>query len=155
MRVIISVITICIAFAGNAQSTFTEKDAKQVVDTFFDGFHEGDTLKMKSVLHDEVVLQTVYSRSESEHHLSTLGAKDLLTAIVNRPASQKWDERLLDYRIQIDGNLAQVWTPYEFWLNGTFSHCGANAFTLIRTNEGWKILTLIDSRRKSSCKVKS
>jgi hypothetical protein len=73
-------------------------------------------------------------------------------AISKRPETEKWDERLLSYSVQIDGNLAHVWTPYEFWLNGNFSHCGANAFTLAKMDDGWKIVHLIDSRRKSSCR---
>ena len=84
--------------------------------------------------------------------ISNGNGKDLLTAIANRPPEQQWDERLLEYRVQIDGNLAHVWTPYEFWFNGNFSHCGANAFTLAKTDDGWKIIHLIDSRRRSSCK---
>jgi len=74
-----------------------------------------------------------------------------LSTIANRPADQKWDERLLDYKVEIDGNLAHVWTPYEFWLNETFLHCGANSFTLAKFDEGWKIIHLIDSRRKEGC----
>jgi hypothetical protein len=75
-----------------------------------------------------------------------------IKAIGSRPDADKWEERLLDYKVKIDGNLAHVWTPYEFWLNDKFSHCGANAFTLAKTDEGWKIVHLIDSRRRSSCK---
>ncbi len=56
------------------------------------------------------------------------------------------EEQLLDYKVSIDGNLAHVWTPY--FLNGSFSHCGANAFTLAKTSSGWKIVHLIDSRRR-------
>jgi hypothetical protein len=73
-------------------------------------------------------------------------------AIAKRPQEQKWDERLLGYNVQIDGSIAHVWTPYEFWFNDTFSHCGANAFTLVKTDTGWKIIHIIDSRRKNSCK---
>jgi len=76
---------------------------------------------------------------------------DFIKAIAERLEDQKWEERLLDYKVQIDGNLAHVWTPYEFWFNGAFSHCGANAFTLAKTDDGWKIVHLIDSRRRSSC----
>ena len=88
---------------------------------------------------------------EGNHRIVDSSIEQFLDAIANRPQEQQWEERLLDYQIQIDGNLAHVWTPYEFWLNATFSHCGANAFTLGKTNEGWKILHLIDSRRRADC----
>jgi hypothetical protein len=107
---------------------------------------------MRSVLIKEVPLQTVATNQEGKHVMSNGSLDNLLNAIANRPAEQKWEEKLLDYTVQIDGNLAHVWTPYEFWLNGNFSHCGANAFTLAKTDSGWKIIHLIDSRRRSSCK---
>jgi hypothetical protein len=144
---------LCVLTSTNtfSQNDFSEADAKQVIDTFFEGFHEGDTLKMRSVLMKEVSLQTAFTDGEGNAKLNTGSILDLLTAIANRKEDQKWDERLLDYKVQIDGNLAQVWTPYQFWFNDNFSHCGANAFTLVRTDDGWKIMHLIDSRRKAGC----
>ena len=99
----------------------------------------------------EVVMQTAFMNKEGNNLLRTEDASKLLNAIANRTADQKWEERLLDYSVQIDGNLAHVWTPYEFWFNDSFSHCGANAFTLVKSDDGWKIIHLIDSRRKESC----
>jgi hypothetical protein len=136
---------------SSAQSEFTPEDAKKVVDIFFEGFHEGDTLKMRGVMAGKLQLQTAFNDQQGNARISTSSIDQLLQAIAQRPADQKWDERLLDYKVQIDGNLAHVWTPYQFWLNGTFSHCGANAFTLGKTDEGWKILHLIDSRRREGC----
>ncbi len=135
-----------------AQSSFSEADAKQIIDTFFEGFHKGDTLQMRAVMAPSMVLQTAAANSEGIAGVSEMPASNLLMAIASRPETQQWDERLLDYTVQIDGNLAHVWTRYEFWVNGNFSHCGANAFTLAKMNDGWKIIHLIDSRRRSDCK---
>ncbi|MEP2935308.1 MAG: nuclear transport factor 2 family protein [Gilvibacter sp.] len=136
-----------------AQDEFTKDDAKAIIDTFFEGFHKGDTLMMTKVMMPDVVLQTAFTTGKGEEMVVTDSADKLLEAIANRPSEQKWDERLLSYEVQIDGNLAHVWTPYEFYVNGNFSHCGANAFTLAKTSEGFKILHLIDSRRRASCKT--
>ncbi|MBL4663722.1 MAG: nuclear transport factor 2 family protein [Flavobacteriaceae bacterium] len=134
-----------------AQEKFTEADARQVIDTFFEGFHKGDTVQMRSVLAPVVGMQSVHSSKDGKHFVSDSKMDEFILAIANRPETDKWEERLLDYRVQIDGNLAHVWTPYEFWFNGNFSHCGANAFTLAKMDDGWKIIHLIDSRRKNSC----
>lgn len=152
MKFLPLLLTLLISSSCFAQNDFTETDAKQVIDTFFEGFHQGDTLKMASVMIKDLPTQTVFANQQGENKISNSDGNNLLVAIANRPPEQKWDERLLDYRVQIDGNLAHVWTPYEFWLNGNFSHCGANAFTLAKTDDGWKIVHLIDSRRRSSCK---
>jgi len=53
--------------------------------------------------------------------------------------------------VKIDGPLAIVWTPYKFYFNGKFSHCGVNSFQLVRFNGVWKIQYLIDTRRRAGC----
>ncbi len=151
MKSVLFIICIFFSVMSFGQDSFSKKDAQQIVDTFFEGFHAGDTTVMKSVIGSEVALQTAFVTKAGENKLTTDNLQKLLGAIANRAEDQKWEERLLDYKIQIDGNLAHVWTPYEFWLNGTFSHCGANAFTLAKTDKGWKIIHLIDSRRRENC----
>ena len=140
-------------FYSYSQDEFSETDARYLIDTFFEGFHKGDTILMKSVMAEDMIMQTAFSDKEGSHKVKSDSPSGLLKAIANRPDSQKWDERLESYIVQIDGNLAHVWTPYQFWFNETFSHCGANAFTLAKLNNGWKIVHLIDSRRKASCKL--
>ena len=68
------------------------------------------------------------------------------------PHAQIWDERVEFERVLIDANLASVWAPYEFYLGGTFSHCGYDSFQLVKLDEGWKIAHVIDTRRKEKCK---
>lgn len=49
--------------------------------------------------------------------------------------------------------LATVWAPYAFYLDGRLSHCGVNAFQLIRRPQGWRIVSLIDTRRTEGCEI--
>lgn len=106
---------------------------------------------MRSVMMDNMITQTVFSDREGNHRIVEGNPDEFLKAIADRPADQVWKEVLLSYQVQIDGNLSNVWTPYEFYLNDNFKHCGANQFTLAKTNDGWKIVHLIDSRRRSTC----
>ena len=152
MKSLLTISFFLVSVITYGQTDFSEDEAKQIIDTFFEGFHKGDTVQMKSVMASKVVMQTAYTDGKGKNHLKEDSIDGLLTAIANRPETQKWEERLLSYSVQIDGNLAHVWTPYEFWFNDSFSHCGANAFTLAKMDDGWKIIHLIDSRRKSSCK---
>ena len=152
MKFLLLSICLLASFFSFSQDSFSNEDAKQVIDTFFEGFHKGDSTLMKSVIGKAVVIQTVFATKNGQNKLSTDSIDDLFSALVNRPSDQKWDERLLDYQIAVDGNLAHVWTPYEFWFNDEFSHCGANSFTIAKFDDGWKIIHLIDSRRKGSCK---
>jgi len=121
---------------------------KATINTFFEGFHKGDTILVKSVMMDKMLLQTTYTTKEGNHVLVSEESSKLMSAIANRPNDQKWDERLLTYNIQVDGLMAHVWTPYEFYMNCKLSHYGVNAFTLFKENEKWKIIYVIDTRRK-------
>ena len=143
-------LVILITTVLQAQSS-SEADVKLAVDTFFEGFHKGDTLLMKSVMMDKFTTQTAFKNKKGKDVLVTEESSKIIKAIGSRPADQKWDERLLDYNIQVDGNMANVWTPYEFWFNDEFSHCGVNSFQLFRDNGTWKVIYLIDTRRKAGC----
>jgi hypothetical protein len=41
--------------------------------------------------------------------------------------------------VRVHGPIASVWTAYDFWVDGKFSHCGVDVFDLVKTAEGWKI----------------
>ncbi|MEN8145975.1 MAG: hypothetical protein ABFS14_13635 [Gemmatimonadota bacterium] len=43
---------------------------------------------------------------------------------------------------QVQGHLATVWLPYDFYTDGEWSHCGVDTFTMLRTEEGWRIASL-------------
>jgi len=147
---IILLLAILISTTATAQNN--SKDlVRASIDTFFEGFHKGDTILMKSVMKDNFLTQTAYKNKEGKDILVNEESSTLIKAIANRPSDQKWDERLLDYNIQVDGNMANAWTPYEFWYNGEFSHCGVNSFQLFNDNGTWKIIYLIDTRRKKGC----
>ena len=136
---------------ATAQESKEYTQVKQTIDTFFEGFHKGDTTLMKTVIADKVVFQTAYRNKQGEDKLVTDDVSKLISAIANRPDDQKWEEKLLDYQISVDGNMANAWTPYEFWLNGKFSHCGVNSFQLFNDSGNWKIIYLIDTRRRQDC----
>ncbi|TWO33071.1 nuclear transport factor 2 family protein [Seonamhaeicola sediminis] len=150
MQRIIFYVIVLITSSIFAQSD-EEIQAKAVVDTFFEGFHKGDTTLMKSIMSDKIIMQTAYRNKEGKDILVNDSPKDVLKAIATRTADQKWDERLLSYNIQIDGNMANVWTPYEFWYNDEFHHCGVNSFQLFKNGDKWKIIYIIDTRRRNSC----
>lgn len=49
-------------------------------------------------------------------------------------------ERMWDPVVLVHDRLAVVWTPYEFNSEGQFKHTGIDAFTLIKTEDGWRIV---------------
>ena len=64
------------------------------------------------------------SKERFEDHWRDIG--EFLKAIAVRPADQVWEERLLGYQVQIDGNLAHVWTLMilaQWWFQSLWSQC--------------------------------
>lgn len=48
-------------------------------------------------------------------------------------------ERMWDSEVRVHGPIATVWTPYDFHIDGQFSHCGVDVFQLLLTEAGWTI----------------
>tara|TARA_R110000744_G_scaffold335270_1_gene440598 strand:+ start:124 stop:588 length:465 start_codon:yes stop_codon:yes gene_type:complete len=133
--------------------TEEEMQVKQNIIEFFDAFHAKDSIAMKKTVYPSILLQTIGVNKEGKSVLKTENFEDLVKSIISIPDSTNFEERILSYSIQIDGNMANAWTPYEFWINDKFHHCGVNSFQLFREENAWKIIYLIDTRRKSDCSV--
>jgi hypothetical protein len=52
---------------------------------------------------------------------------------------RKMLERMWTPQVRVHKGIATVWTPYDFWLNGAFSHCGIDSFELVKAADGWKL----------------
>ncbi|SKB75454.1 3-methyl-2-oxobutanoate hydroxymethyltransferase [Maribacter arcticus] len=135
--------------------TEEEIQVKQNIIEFFDAFHAKDSIAMKKTVYPSILLQTIGVNNEGKSVLKTENFNDLVKSIISIPDSTNFQERIKSYSIQTDGNMANAWTPYEFWINNEFHHCGVNSFQLFREENKWKIIYLIDTRRKSDCSALS
>ena len=106
-------------------------------------FHKG------SFRHQNAQLTSV-GEKDGQAATRTLPWQDFASAI-GRPHDQVWDERIANLDIKIDGRLAVAWMDFSFYLGDQLLHCGVNVFDLIRTEEGWKILQITDTRRTEDC----
>lgn len=136
-------LLLILSVAARAQ----EAEARKTVEAFFVGFHARDTIKMRSTLAKDVVLHSVADKKTGTV-LVVEDVADFLKSMAAIPPEVKFEERLLSWQILEDGTMAQVWTPYEFYVNGKLSHRGVNSFSLAKIGGEWKITYLIDTRRK-------
>ena len=58
------------------------------------------------------------------------------------------DERIHDPLVRIDNDLAAVWAPFEFRIDGKLDHCGTDLFSLVHNNGKWLIGSLAATLRK-------
>jgi len=145
--ILISLFSVSLSAQTNEPDTL-----KKVIEVFFQGLQNGDTLKIKQTLASTAVLQTAYKNKEGQSILRNDDYGRFIKAIGSKNPEDIWEEKLLSYNIQVDGNMANVWTPYEFYFNKKFSHCGVNSFQLFHDGADWKIIYLIDTRRRNGCK---
>lgn len=136
-------------FFGFSVGVFAQEETaiKQSISVFFEGLQTGDTLKIQTVCHKDMKLQSIMEKNTGGA-LSFQSNSEFYKSIATIPKNIKIEERLLSYKIQVDGSMAHVWTPYEFYVNEKQSHIGTNSFTLLLENNSWKIVHIIDTRRK-------
>lgn len=62
--------------------------------------------------------------------------------VLANPMQGDFVERGWDGEVEVAGAVATVWLPYDFYRDGSWSHCGVDVFTLVRTPGGWQIASL-------------
>lgn len=135
-------------FSAFAQSE--EAQVEAVIRSLFDGMRAKNADQVAAAFSSDAIMQTVVSKPEGIS-VGSNSVADFVKRIGATPAETQLDERIMEYEIQVDGQMASAWTPYQFFLNGNFSHCGVNSFQLVKFAEGWKIVYIIDTRRKDKC----
>jgi len=72
---------------------------------------------------------------------------DDFAARVGKPGTTQIQERVHGPLVRIDHDLAVVWAPFEFLVDGKVDHCGTDLFNLVRTDGKWVIASIADTGR--------
>jgi hypothetical protein len=134
----------------NAQTA--ADSVKMTVNNLFAAMKGSDSVGIMKVFSENAVLQTITKNEEGKVVVRDEKVSEF-AGFVAKEKVGSLDERISFESIKIDGDLASVWTPYLFYLNDTFRHCGVNSFQLVRLGGEWKIQYLIDTRRKEPCSL--
>jgi hypothetical protein len=150
MKRILFLLTALVFFYSAANSQTAEDSVKAAVNQLFNGMKNADAAMIRSSFADSAILQTIARDKEGKTVIQNESVADFANFIstVKKGAA---DEQIVFETIKIDGPLAMAWTPYKFYFDGNFSHCGVDCFQLVRINGAWKIQYLIDTRRKQPC----
>ncbi len=140
-----------LAFANTCFSQSDEQKVTERVQQLFTAMFNGDSTGARSCFTEKAIMQTI-GFDKSGNSIVQTGSLDAFTSFVGKQSKGAADERIKFEGIKIDGDMAMVWTPYEFYYQQKFSHCGVNSFMLFRNNGEWKINYIIDTRRKENCK---
>ncbi|MBZ9630502.1 nuclear transport factor 2 family protein [Salegentibacter sp. LM13S] len=135
-----------------SQKNTDQEDIKILIEDFFEAFHAQDSTALKEFAHPEIKMQSVAIDTKGNTSLSTEEYTAFLKSIASIPKSTKFREELTDFEINTNGMIANVSTPYRFFVNEGLSHCGINTFQLMKSKGEWKIIYLVDTRSKLGCK---
>ena len=72
---------------------------------------------------------------------------------VGKPGKAQIEERIHDPLVRIDNDLAVVWAPFDFLVDGKVDHCGTDLFNLVRVDGKWVIASVADTGTKN-CSAK-
>ncbi|CAN5452771.1 nuclear transport factor 2 family protein [soil metagenome] len=147
MKTLLLILACLPAFAQTSSND--EAAVKATVNKLFEGMQKADSTILKPLFTPTARLQTVVNK-QGEVAVNDDGIGKFISSIGKAKAGTL-DERLASMEVKIDGELATAWTPYVFYRQDQKSHCGVNAFTLVKMSGNWKIQTIIDTRRKDNC----
>ncbi|MEO9871898.1 nuclear transport factor 2 family protein [Ekhidna sp.] len=147
------ILIILLAFASIHVTAQEEKEAvMKVVNQVFEAMRKNDSTLLKNCFVESPNTFTSFTNPEG---ISTLTKGDFQQFInaIGRPKEQVLNEPIWNEKVEIDDNLASVWVDYAFYIGDQFSHCGVDAFHLVKLDNEWKIFHLVDTRRRKDCEI--
>jgi hypothetical protein len=131
-----------------AQEESDEDEILVVVQKFFDSMAARDTSMARKIL----LIDGQYYGIREDLDGSYIKRKKHLDYIEElSEIEDEYVERIWNPTVMVHGRIAVVWAQYDFHINGEFTHCGVDAFTLIKTRDGWKIAGIIYTIEPEDC----
>ncbi len=153
LTLVSSLLLLVAAMPANAQHSDHE-DVMAAIDTFFEGFAEGDSTKMYSVVDRSSRLVITFDGEDGKPGMRPISMEEFIPMIV-RPRETAIKETYWAPEIRIEENLATVWLEYNLWTGDEIDHCGNDHFQLFRSTDGWKIIAIADTQLREGCEPHS
>jgi len=123
-------------------ATHEEQAILAPVKAMFDGMAKRDTAAIKEPLLPGGTMVLMRDGKPVQMTLEAFADR------VGKPGTTQIEERIHDPLIRIDNDLAVVWAPFEFLIDGKVDHCGTDLFNLVRKDGKWLIASVADTGRK-------
>ena len=116
----------------------------EVAQQLLDGWRTGDSAKAAATFAPEFRLLTLRKDGKGVRLDIDTAANLMKSMRALKPGG--WDVRPAEMIAHQDATgIATVWAPYTFYISGNKSHCGVEAYTLYRLNQGWRIVEFADT----------
>ncbi len=131
-------VGIAIILPASAQEELDEHARVQAIaEAALEAISNEDMIAFTDLMVDDAITVSIGER-DGEVHYSVRSRAE------SRARNPQADilERGFDPEISISGPVAMVWLPYDLYVDGEWSHCGVDTFTLVRTEAGWRIASM-------------
>ncbi len=121
---------------GEAQQSDARKSVIAIADSALAAITRGDVVALTDLMVPEALMFPTATRDGvTSYRVRTRAAQrsGSLSGVVERGFSPQ---------AFVNGGVAMVWMPYDLYVNGAWSHCGADVFTLVKSNGTWRIASL-------------
>ncbi len=137
MKALLAITLVLAAAPLAAEPTSEQVEVIAAADAFFAALRSDDKTALARVMEPDGVIY-VHNRTDS-------AAPEVIVVPVAKHLA-KWltsptgvDEVMEYSTVLVTGDMAQVWGPYRFILDGETSHCGINSLGFVKRAEGWKV----------------
>ena len=134
MRIILIMILVGVAVPLRAQSTVERDAVLKAMQVFLDTMTARDIDGARAILVPQGRFHSMRAGNPEPRSISN---EEYLAQL--QASKQTMRERIWNPVVQVHGAIATVWAPYDFWIDGKYSHCGIDAFDFIKTKDGWKM----------------
>jgi hypothetical protein len=120
----------------------------QTVERLFDGLRTRDTSSLADIIDPGARFVSVRD-AEGTLTVRRTDVHEFLASLAS--AEDTLIERMWDPEVRLDRDVATLWAPYDFYRGSVFSHCGYDAFQLVRDGERWRIVAITYTVRSTPC----
>ncbi|HYW32850.1 MAG TPA: hypothetical protein VE869_15225 [Gemmatimonas sp.] len=149
LPILFATLTLVTVGPLRAQSAASDSTAVvAVVQRLFDAMAKSDTAMAHALLMPGTRFVSLLSDTSTSMPRAQSDTS-FLRSLVARP--QRLLERMWSPIVHVQGPIATLWAPYDFHVNGQFSHCGIDTATLVRGASGWQIASLVYTVQRRGC----
>jgi ketosteroid isomerase-like protein len=154
MKKIIAAIifTIIVSISVFAQKTDDKTAAQNVINTMFTEMANHNPEAIKAVYTPEAMLAALIKNKEGKTVTRYFSGEAFSKNFAVRKNEIRED--MYEMKTEVLGDLALIHGRYVFFSDGKVSHCGVNAFHLVRTDSGWKIANASSTIEPNGCTAK-
>lgn len=123
--------------AAADQPANEQRDVLAAVERMFEAMRQRDFETYSDVHVPEAM--TIRVRTDGSEHDRIRFRSNAKHIELFRDGADRFDERIWNAVVHVHGPIAVVWAPYDFHINGKFSHCGFDLFEMLKVDGKWRL----------------